>query len=138
MLVITLHVQAADKAQRPISLAQALQRALAANPRLTSAQRDVGIALLHVATGHESGSSLLPHVRHALALWKLMTDDATERNPQAAIEAKLGIRVVKVSLDPQDPVHGIQCFLDGHPTKLIVLATHGRDGLPRWAAAMAP
>jgi len=88
--------------------------------------------LLHVETGHESKWWLLPHVRYTLALWKLMTDDVTEKHPQVAIEAELGIRVVKVSLDRQEPVHGILGFLDRHPTQLIVLATHGREGLPRW------
>jgi nucleotide-binding universal stress UspA family protein len=88
--------------------------------------------LLHVETGHESKWWSLPHVRYTLGLWKLMTEDVTEKHPQAAIEAKLGIRVVKVSLDRQDPVHGILGFLDRHPTNLIVLATHGREGLPRW------
>ncbi len=34
----------AERAPRSISLAQALQRALAANPRLTAAERDIGIA----------------------------------------------------------------------------------------------
>jgi nucleotide-binding universal stress UspA family protein len=88
--------------------------------------------LLHVGTDHDTKWRSFPHVRHALALWKLMTDDEAEEDPQAAIEAKVGIRVVKVSLDRQDPVRGILGFLDRHPTKLIVLATHGRDGLPRW------
>jgi nucleotide-binding universal stress UspA family protein len=104
------------------AFAHALRIALAAKSKLY---------LLHVGTGHESWWSF-PHVRHALALWKLMTDDVTEKHPQAAIEAKLGIRVVKVSLDRQDPVRGILGFLGRHPTELIVLATHGRDGLPRW------
>jgi nucleotide-binding universal stress UspA family protein len=99
----------------------ALRIALAAKSKLY---------LLHVETGHESWS--FPHVRHALAFWKLMIDDETEKHPQAAIEAKLGIRVVKVSLHRQDPVQGILNFLDGHPTKLIVLATRGRDGPARW------
>ena len=44
LLVVTIPVQAAERAPRSISLAQALQRALAANPRLTSAERDIGIA----------------------------------------------------------------------------------------------
>ena len=34
----------AERAPRSISLAQALQRVLAANPRLTAAERDIGIA----------------------------------------------------------------------------------------------
>ena len=105
------------------AFAHALRIALAAKSRLY---------LLHVETGHESEWWSFPHVRHALALWKLSTDDVTEKHPQAAIEAKLGIRVVKVSLDQQNPVRGILGFLDRHPTELIVLATHGRDGLPHW------
>src|SRR5262245_39228618 len=88
--------------------------------------------LLHVETGHESKWWTFPHVRRALELWNLMTDEVTEEDPQAAIEAKLGIRVVKVSLDRQDPVRGILGFLDRHLIKLIVLAAHGRDGRPHW------
>jgi outer membrane protein, heavy metal efflux system len=44
LLVVTIPVEAAERAPRSISLAQALQRALAANPRLTAAERDIGIA----------------------------------------------------------------------------------------------
>ena len=43
-LVVTIPVEAAERAPRSISLAQALQRALAANPRLVAAERDIGIA----------------------------------------------------------------------------------------------
>ncbi len=44
LLVVTIPVEAAERAPRSISLAQALQRTLAANPRLTAAERDIGIA----------------------------------------------------------------------------------------------
>src|ERR1700724_4531922 len=44
LLVVTIAVEAAERAPRSISLAKALQRALAANPRLTAAERDIGIA----------------------------------------------------------------------------------------------
>ena len=44
LLVVTIPVEAAERGPRSISLPQALQRALAANPRLTAAERDVGIA----------------------------------------------------------------------------------------------
>jgi cobalt-zinc-cadmium efflux system outer membrane protein len=44
LLVITIPVEAAERATRVISLPQALERALAANPRLTAAERDIGIA----------------------------------------------------------------------------------------------
>jgi cobalt-zinc-cadmium efflux system outer membrane protein len=43
LLAFTISAQAAERSRR-ISLPQALQRALAANPRLTAAERDVGIA----------------------------------------------------------------------------------------------
>jgi cobalt-zinc-cadmium efflux system outer membrane protein len=44
LLVFTIPVEAAEQPVRAISLPQALQRALAANPRLTAAERDIGIA----------------------------------------------------------------------------------------------
>jgi outer membrane protein, heavy metal efflux system len=55
-LVITIPVEAAERAPRAISLAQALQRALAANPRLTVAERDIGIA-----TGLKVQAGALPN-----------------------------------------------------------------------------
>src|SRR6202048_4022755 len=44
LLVVTIPVEAVEGSSRTLSLPQALQRALAANPRLTAAERDVGIA----------------------------------------------------------------------------------------------
>jgi len=44
LLVLSVPVEAAERPSRTISLLQALQRALAANPRLTAAERDIGIA----------------------------------------------------------------------------------------------
>jgi outer membrane protein, heavy metal efflux system len=52
LLIVTIPVEAAERLPRSISLAQALQRALAANPRLTAAERDIGIAGgLKIASG---------------------------------------------------------------------------------------
>src|ERR1700687_6257918 len=56
LLVITIPVEAAERAPRSISLAQALQRALEANPRLTAAERDTGIA-----TGLKVQAGALPN-----------------------------------------------------------------------------
>lgn len=44
LLMITIPVAATERPNRSISLPQALQRALSANPRLTAAERDIGIA----------------------------------------------------------------------------------------------
>jgi nucleotide-binding universal stress UspA family protein len=49
-----------------------------------------------------------------------------------ALRDKLGIKVAKVSLTPQNPLRELLYFLDQHPSDLIVLATHGRDGISHW------
>jgi len=85
--------------------------------------------LVHVAhRGNEEPWHAFPHVRETLARWGLF--DATE--PPEALASKLGIQVAKVEVEPQHPVTGLLHFLAGHPSDLMVLATHGREGLPRW------
>lgn len=85
--------------------------------------------LVHVAEHRDQDPwHAFPHVRQTLARWGLF--DETE--PPAALAAKLGIEVAKVEVEPQDPVRGLLHFLAGHPSDLMVLATHGREGLPRW------
>ena len=69
-----------------------------------------------------------PRVRVTLARWGL----CDENELPAAVFNRLGVEVAKVEIEPQNPVHGLVRFLDGHPSGLMVLATHGRDGLPRW------
>lgn len=44
LVVLAIPVQADERFSRVISLPQALQRALATNPRLTAAERDIGVA----------------------------------------------------------------------------------------------
>ncbi len=69
-----------------------------------------------------------PHVRETLARWGLLDHGQST----SAIFAKLGVEVAKVEIAVQDPVQGLAHFLAGHPCDLVVLATHGREGLPRW------
>jgi nucleotide-binding universal stress UspA family protein len=45
---------------------------------------------------------------------------------------KLGVHVAKVSAPDRDPVRAVVRFVDDHKNDLIVLATHGREGVPRW------
>ncbi len=54
-LIVTFPANAAERAA-PISLPQALQRALSANPRLSAADRDIGIA-----TGLKVQAGALPN-----------------------------------------------------------------------------
>ena len=82
--------------------------------------------LVHVADS-DSFDDGFPHVRHALGLWNLMN----EEEPPAAV-GKLGIKVSKVGLESETPLSGLSNFLDEHPTDLLVIATHGRDGIDYW------
>jgi nucleotide-binding universal stress UspA family protein len=85
--------------------------------------------LVHIAESKYSDEQDgFPHVRHALAQWQLLN----ENDPPAAVSEKLGIKVAKIDLKPQDPLRGLLRFLDQHPSDLIVLATHGRDGVAHW------
>jgi nucleotide-binding universal stress UspA family protein len=83
--------------------------------------------LIHVAQYGEEEDGF-PHIRHALAQWKLINED----DPPTAVGEKLGIKVAKVGLEPQNVLRGLLRFLDSHPSDLVVLATHGRDGINRW------
>ena len=69
-----------------------------------------------------------PGVRDTLARWGLLEQGV----PSAAVADKLGIRVMKADVGDRDPVRGVLNFLNEHPCDLLVLATHAREGLPRW------
>ena len=85
--------------------------------------------VVHVAERKDADDwQAFPHVRRMLARWGVIEANA----PTAAIFDRLGVEVAKVEIEPQDPVRGLVHFLQGHPSDLMVLATHGRDGLPRW------
>ena len=102
------------------AFAHALRIALATKSRLY---------LLHVREGGRDQAWIsFPHVREMLAKWGLMQPD----EPPAQIEAKLGIKITKVEIQHNDPTDGLFEFVLGHRPDLLVLATHGRDGLNRW------
>jgi nucleotide-binding universal stress UspA family protein len=85
--------------------------------------------LLHIADptdDHEWSS--FPGVRDLLARWGLIEETA----PQSAVAEKLGIRIAKVQLEPQEPQRAIEEFISKHPSELIVIGTHGREGIARW------
>ncbi|HET6518650.1 MAG TPA: universal stress protein [Geminicoccaceae bacterium] len=104
-----------------LAFAHALRIALAAR-----AQFDI----LHVepADPRDVDWTGFPGVRATLAEWGLLAADS----PPEAVAERLGVRIRKVDLVDRDPVRGIVRFAEEHPVDLIVLATHGREGLPRW------
>ena len=85
--------------------------------------------LLHVTEpGHDNAWTSFPHVRKVLGSWGLMGSD----EPPVHIEQRLGIRVTKVEIYHRSATSGLFDFMLSHRPDLIVLATHGRDGLNRW------
>lgn len=85
--------------------------------------------ILHVQSpADRDRANEAPHIRRTLAQWRLM--DAND--PPEKVHEKFGIKAVKVELPPQNPVSAILEYEDKHPCDLMVLATHGREGLPRF------
>jgi nucleotide-binding universal stress UspA family protein len=69
-----------------------------------------------------------PQVRETLERWGLLEPGS----PRSAVHEKLALRVSKVNIRGTDPLEAILSGLDKRPADLIVLASEGRQGLPRW------
>jgi nucleotide-binding universal stress UspA family protein len=92
--------------------------------------RQTALTVLHVGREYlaEDEWSKFPPVRRTLERWGLL-----ERgSPRSAIFDAFKVRVNKVNLRSLAPFHAVLKFLDEHPTDIIVLATEGRAGMPRW------
>lgn len=86
--------------------------------------------ILHTeqAEPEEIDWAAFPGVRSMLAKWRLLEAGS----PPEAVFERLGVKIRKTDIVGQDPVHGIARFFERHPSDLIVLATHGREGWQRW------
>jgi nucleotide-binding universal stress UspA family protein len=102
------------------AFAHALALALIGQTRLT---------LLHVAAGStEHPWTDFPPVRSTLERWGLLEIGS----PRSAVFKQLGLRVEKVASRGRNPVEAIVEQLETDPMELVVFATEGREGLPRW------
>src|SRR5215472_8178159 len=101
------------------AFAHALRIALAARSKLH---------LLHVSQYGAAEALAFPHARRVLAQWGLSDED----DPPWMIASKLGIEVDNISIKLQEPTQAIVDFLSEHGSDLVVLATHGRDGVAHW------
>ncbi len=72
--------------------------------------------------------SAFPSVRRMLAAWGALEEDAAP----SEVAERLGIHLVKAQVHNRDTVQAILQFLARHPSDLVVLSTHGREGMPRW------
>jgi nucleotide-binding universal stress UspA family protein len=90
--------------------------------------RQTKLWILH-AGGGAPGSDWqgFPAVRATLERWGLLGPGA----PREAVYDELRVRIAKVEMRG-DPVNATLAFLEEHEPELLVLATEGREGLPRW------
>jgi nucleotide-binding universal stress UspA family protein len=86
------------------------------------------ITIMHVAS-HEGDTewSEMPGVRSTLSKWGLVQGEHDMEGLK-----RLGVSVRKVIVDGADPVANSLKHLTKHPTDLVVLATHQRDGGFGW------
>ncbi len=101
------------------AFAHALRIALAARSKLH---------LLHVSQYDLDEALAFPHARQLLVQWGMTEAD----DPPWVVASKLGIEVDNIRLALQEPTRAIVDFLREHTSDLVVLATHGRDGVEHW------
>ena len=102
--------------------AHALRMALAAKSKLY---------VLHILQDNVGEGWDHPHMRlrRLLVQWGLLD----QADPLGAIDSKLGISIDNVMIrGQQSPTDEIVHFVNRNACDLVVLATHGRDGLDHW------
>lgn len=92
--------------------------------------RQARLSVLHVAPRSEAEDEWAdsPRVRQTLERWGVLEPGS----PRSAVFDRLAIKVAKIGVRASNPVKAIVAESEHHNADLIVLATQGRDGLPRW------
>jgi len=86
------------------------------------------LTILHAGARGGRAWTGFPSVRGTLERWGLLGSESS----RAEVFRNLDVRVKKVSLKSKRTLAAVLDYLEQHPADLIVLATEGRDGLPRW------
>ena len=91
--------------------------------------RQTRLWILHAGVDDDDANwASFPGVRKTLERWGLLGPGA----PRTAVYDELRVRVAKLATQEKDPVQATLRFLEDHDPDLLVLATEGREGLPRW------
>jgi nucleotide-binding universal stress UspA family protein len=85
------------------------------------------LVIMHARRSAQEDWSRFPAVRKTLARWGLLTPGS----PASELVRSLGVDVIKVSTQA-DPVTASLRQIEKQKPDLVVLATRGREGLPRW------
>jgi nucleotide-binding universal stress UspA family protein len=128
-----VHMQASrtypilDRIFHPSDFSQMSEVAFAHALKLALIARGA-LHIMHVAADAEDMHwSDFPGVRATLERWGMLPE-GSEREAVA----QLGLNVEKIMAPHAHPVSALLHYLEAHPTDLIVLATHQRDGIARW------
>lgn len=91
--------------------------------------RQTEFTILNVGKHRENNNQeRFPGVRKTLERWNLLA----QNSPKSAVYEQLGVSVRKVTSPGNNVTSEILNFLERSPVDLVVLATEGREGLPRW------
>ncbi len=92
--------------------------------------RRTDFTMLHAGGKHDVDGEwkTFPPVRRTLERWGYLEPEST----RSAVFRALTIKVRKIEARSGNPVAASLRYLDEHPTDLIVLATEGKEGIPRW------
>jgi nucleotide-binding universal stress UspA family protein len=110
----------------PSDFSPASEKAFA-HALLVALRRKTRFTILHVGSSEDIWIKF-PAVRSTLEQWGLLE----KGSPRSAVFKELSINVEKIGIKGHNPVKAVLDFLDESPTDLIVLATEGREGMPRW------
>lgn len=88
------------------------------------------LSILHIEKQTFSGSdwNSFPHVRAKLIKWGIIDYNINSEE----LLSETGIKIQKIEITNRSAVSSIVDYVNKHPVDLIVLATHGRNGLPGW------
>jgi nucleotide-binding universal stress UspA family protein len=118
----------AESILHPSNFSDESERAFAHALAITL-QGKASLTILNVgAAGRGHTWTEFPSVRGTLGRWGLLGAESS----RASVFRDLDVRVKKVSLKSRRPLTAVLDYLEQHPADLIVLATEGRGGLPRW------
>lgn len=92
--------------------------------------RKTRLTLLHAGKKSSTNAERkrFPRVRQTLERWGCLQPGSS----RSAVYRELGVRVEKARVEDRSPLEAILHFVEQKPTEMIVLATEGREGLPRW------
>ena len=122
-----MHQDFVEAIAHPTDFSEASAEAFAHALRLALEFR-CGLDILHVTASGCQGWASFPRVRETLAQWEILPANATP----AEVAEKTGVWVRKVEIEHDDPLQGVTAFLETHPPRFLVMATHGAQGLNRW------